>query len=154
MKLKKKATAPITTDYRPELDASPELNPSDAAYYQSLIGILQWAVELGRIDITCEVSMLSSLLALPCEGHLQQVYHIFAYLKCHHNSRIVFDPTCASIDYENFPRKDWTSQYRSGRLKIDLSCNEKADQSLSYSKRTSHTNFCRKTLPLISVGSP
>ena len=111
MKLRKKATAPITTDYRPELDASPELNSTDAAYYQSVIGILRWAVELGRIDITCEVSMLSSHLALPREGHLQQVYHIFAYLKCHHNSRIVFDPTYPDIDYENFPRKDWTSAY-------------------------------------------
>ena len=34
-------------------------------YYQELIGILRWAVELGRIDITMEVSMLSSHLALP-----------------------------------------------------------------------------------------
>jgi hypothetical protein len=111
MKLKKKVTAPLTTSYRPELDASDELTPSDAAYFQSLIGILRWAVELGRIDITCEVSMLSSHLALPREGHLQQVYHIFAYLKCHHNSRIVFDPSYPTIDYENFPRKDWTSAY-------------------------------------------
>ena len=118
MKLRKKATAPITTGYRPELDASPELNPTDAAYYQSLIGILRWAVELGRIDITCEVSMLSSHLALPREGHLQQVYHIFAYLKCHHNSRIVFDPTFPTIDYDNFPRKDWTSAY--GDIKEDI----------------------------------
>ena len=118
MKLKKKATAPITTAYRPELDASPELDPTDAAYYQSVIGILRWAVELGRIDITCEVSMLSSHLALPREGHMQQVYHIFAYLKCHHNSRIVFDPTYPTIDYDNFPRKDWTSSY--GDIKEEI----------------------------------
>ena len=118
MKLKKKATAPITTGYRPELDATPELNPSDAAYFQSLIGILRWAVELGRIDITCEVSMLSSHLALPREGHLQQVYHIFAYLKCHHNTRIVFDPTFPTIDHDNFPRKDWSSAY--GEIKEEV----------------------------------
>ena len=39
-------------DKRAEIDISPELNATDAAYYQSLIGILQWMVELGRVDIT------------------------------------------------------------------------------------------------------
>ena len=49
----------------------------DAAYYQSLIGILQWMVELGRIDIICvKVSMVSSCLALLLEGHLKQLFHI------------------------------------------------------------------------------
>ena len=55
-------------EYRPEIDISPELNATDAAYYQSLIGILRWMVELGRVDITKEVSMLSSCSALPREG--------------------------------------------------------------------------------------
>ena len=32
-------------------------------YYQELIGVLRWAVELGRIDIAMEVSMLSTHLA-------------------------------------------------------------------------------------------
>ena len=51
---------------------------ADAAYYQSLIGILRWIVELGRVDVCLEVSMMSSHLALPREGHLEQVLHIFA----------------------------------------------------------------------------
>ena len=55
----------MSNDYRPEIDVSPELDATDAAYYQSLIGILQWMVELGRVDICTEVSMLSSCLALP-----------------------------------------------------------------------------------------
>ena len=42
-----KADAPLTTTYRPELDISRELNEADAAYYQCLIGILRWIVELG-----------------------------------------------------------------------------------------------------------
>ena len=37
---------PIFTSYRPELDVSAELNSTDSAYYQSLIGILRWIVEL------------------------------------------------------------------------------------------------------------
>ena len=41
--------------------------------FQELIGILRWAVEIGRVDILLEVSLLSSHLALPRVGHLQQV---------------------------------------------------------------------------------
>ena len=66
-----KADTPLTTTYRPELDVSRELNEVDAAYYQSLIGILRWMVELGRVDVCLEVSMMSSHLALPREGHLE-----------------------------------------------------------------------------------
>ena len=46
-KMPSKADTPLTTTYRPELDVSRELNVADAAYYQSLIGILSWIVELG-----------------------------------------------------------------------------------------------------------
>ena len=73
--LKSNATSPLSAEYRPELDQSPELSPKDAAYYQSLIGIPRWAVELGRVDISCEVSMMSSYLAMPRDGYLQQVFH-------------------------------------------------------------------------------
>ena len=46
-KMPNKADTPLSTTYRPELDISRELNVADAAYYQSLIGILRWIVELG-----------------------------------------------------------------------------------------------------------
>ena len=46
-KMPNKADTPLTTTYRPELDVSRELNVADAVYYQSLIGILRWIVELG-----------------------------------------------------------------------------------------------------------
>ena len=46
-KMPSKADTALTTIYRPELDVSRELNEVDAAYYQSLIGILRWMVELG-----------------------------------------------------------------------------------------------------------
>ena len=62
MKLMVKANAPIVKDYRPEIDISPELESDLASLYQSLIGSLRWMVEMGRVDIACEVSMLSSFL--------------------------------------------------------------------------------------------
>ena len=64
-KLPSYAPAPFTTNYRPEIDISAELAPTEASYYQSLIGNLRWIVELGRVDITCEVSMVASMMLIP-----------------------------------------------------------------------------------------
>jgi hypothetical protein len=108
-KLPTKAETPIQTLFCPELDVSPELNPTDAAYFQSIIGILRWIAELGRIDICLEVSMLSSHLALPREGHLAQTFHVFSYLKKYHKTEMVFDPSDPVVDESMFDLKDWTS---------------------------------------------
>ena len=108
-KLPTKAETPLTMTYRPELDVSPELESTEAAYYHSLIGILRWIVELGRVDVCLEVSMMSSHLALPREGHLAQVFHIFAYLKKYHNTEMVFDPSDPVVDGAQFERRDWTT---------------------------------------------
>ena len=39
-KLPRKAETPLQTYYRPEIDTTPELCPTDASYYQSLIGMI------------------------------------------------------------------------------------------------------------------
>jgi hypothetical protein len=49
-----------------------------------------------------DVSMLSSHLAQPRVGHLQQVLHIFSYLKCHSQSNLVFDPNHDVWDDDQF----------------------------------------------------
>ena len=43
-KLPRRAETPIRTEYRPEIDVSPELVASDSSWYQTLIGILRWIV--------------------------------------------------------------------------------------------------------------
>jgi hypothetical protein len=110
-KLSNRARGPWPTDYHSETDVTPELPPKLASYYQSQIGILHWIVELGRIDIIAEVSLLASALAMPREGHLEAVFHLFAYLKHKHNARLVFDPTYPDIDYSNFMERDWKATY-------------------------------------------
>lgn len=105
----KRAETPMQTSYRPEIDLSPELDGGEAAYYQSLIGILRWIVELGRVDICLEVSMMSSHLALPRRGHLEQLFHIFSHLKKYHNAELVFDPSVPAIDESMYEAKDWAS---------------------------------------------
>ena len=80
----------------------------DASYYQSLTGILRWIVELGRVDICTEVSLLSSCLALLRAGLQEQVFHVVAYLKKQHNTEMVFDPSYPEIDHNQFERQDWS----------------------------------------------
>jgi hypothetical protein len=104
-----KAETPMQTLYRPELDVSPELEPVEASYYMSLIRILRWIVELGRIDICLECSMMSSHMAMPREGHMYQLFQIFGYLKKYHNTEMVFDPSDPVIDESSFELKYWTS---------------------------------------------
>jgi hypothetical protein len=82
--LMKKASGPFAGGYKPDLDESPELDPTRANFYQSQIGIMRWCVELGRIDIITEVSMLSTYLCVPPEDHLEAAFHVFAYLGLHH----------------------------------------------------------------------
>jgi hypothetical protein len=110
-RLPTKCSAPWPRDYVSELDDSPELSPTDANYYQSLIGVLHWMVEIGRVDMITEVSKLASHMALPREGHLVAVLHVFGYLKKKHGSRMVFDPTYPEIDMGVFKICDWREFY-------------------------------------------
>ena len=64
-------------------------------------------MELGRIDIYLEVSMMSSHLALPREGYLDQVFQIFAYLKKYHNAELVYDPSDLVVNEHEFEQRDW-----------------------------------------------
>ena len=68
-------------------------------------------VELGQIDMITEVSVLLSHLALPREGHLDAIFHIFAYLEKKHNSRVVFDPSYPTVDPSDFKECDWKHFY-------------------------------------------
>lgn len=109
--LKKKVTSPMASGYRPELDASPELDERRASYYASLLGVLRWCIELGRIDIIVEVGLLSRFQASPREGHLEQLFHVFAYLKNYNRSSMVFDWTYPEIDESVFSECDWSEFY-------------------------------------------
>jgi hypothetical protein len=53
--LPKRTETPLSSGYHPELDFSVELDSSKVNYYQGLIGILRWIVELGRIDLIVPV---------------------------------------------------------------------------------------------------
>ena len=71
-----RASNPFPTDYDPDLDTTAELDEEQATYYQSQISILHWNVELVRIDIATEVSLLASHVALPRKVHLDSIPYI------------------------------------------------------------------------------
>ena len=66
-------------------------------------------VELGRVDICLGVSMMSSHMAMSREGHLNQLFHIFAYLSKYRNTEMVFYPSDPVIDESKYQRRDCTS---------------------------------------------
>ena len=53
-KLPAKALTPLSSKYRPKVGISEELGEDEGSYYHSLIGVLRWIVELGRVNICCE----------------------------------------------------------------------------------------------------
>jgi hypothetical protein len=63
------------------------------------------------IDIMIEVEMLTSFQACPREGHLETVFHVFAYLKKYNRSALVFDWTVPELDESSFMEVDWKEYY-------------------------------------------
>ena len=61
-----------STNHRPETDIIPELSPTDALYFQSLIGVLRQVLELNRVGITMKNSSSASTMTLPRENHLKE----------------------------------------------------------------------------------
>jgi hypothetical protein len=57
------------------------------------------------------VAMMSRYMAAPREGHLEQVLQIFAYLKKHSRSTMVFDDTVPYFEEERFNKADWSEYY-------------------------------------------
>ena len=55
--------------------------------------------------------MLSRHSVAPRRGHLEQVFHIFAYLKRYERSTLVFDDTEPVFDETRFTKCDWTEFY-------------------------------------------
>eukprot|EP00546_Thalassionema_frauenfeldii_P003040 CAMPEP_0178938862 /NCGR_PEP_ID=MMETSP0786-20121207/26565_1 /TAXON_ID=186022 /ORGANISM="Thalassionema frauenfeldii, Strain CCMP 1798" /LENGTH=311 /DNA_ID=CAMNT_0020617625 /DNA_START=899 /DNA_END=1834 /DNA_ORIENTATION=- len=118
-KIPSKATTPMTTSYSPELDDSKELEGYDITLYQELIGILRWATELGTrvMDILHEISILSQYQASPRDGHMQQLLHIFPYLRKKPKISLYMDPGLPNIDYSLFQtnKDDFKEYYRDAK---------------------------------------
>jgi hypothetical protein len=72
----RKASSPLEQHDHLEMDDSPFLGQDN----QSLIGAMQWAVSIRRLDIVTAVMSLSSFRAMPRRGHLERAKQIYGYL--------------------------------------------------------------------------
>ena len=68
-----KFSSPLEKGDHPEIDASEFLDSTETQQYQSLVGAMQWAVSIGRFDITTAVMTLSSFCTMPRRGHMDRV---------------------------------------------------------------------------------
>jgi hypothetical protein len=107
----KKAANPFKGGYKPKIDVTPPLNAELASWYASFIGMLQWMVEIGRVDIITEVSMMASQMAAPREGHLDALLYMFGFPKINHNLRMAYDPSYPTIDMSAFKECNWKQFY-------------------------------------------
>ena len=103
---------PMSISYHTSEDVTREINAEGLHTYQELIGILRCMIEIGKIDILLEVSLLSSHLELPRIGHLQSVYRIFGYLKQVPKRRLYFDPKKTIMSEDKFHIFGWEDFYK------------------------------------------
>ena len=78
-KTKLDAPPPASPNFDHELDDTDFLNENDTKLYQSYIGILRWAIELGRIDLAHIGATLAKFMATPRKGNMVAVLRIFAH---------------------------------------------------------------------------
>eukprot|EP00957_Ditylum_brightwellii_P074399 5652463-Ditylum_brightwellii.AAC.1 len=111
--LKKKVKKSLPSGYKQELDITDEVRDHLFSRYAQLIGILRWGIEPGQIDIALETALMAQYQANPRAGHLEVLYHMFAYLKSHPDmGRLAYDPKEPMIDESIFNRNaDWTDFY-------------------------------------------
>ena len=98
----KKAANLFIRDYTLDMDETPALEHALASWYQSLIGILRWMLEICGVDIITEVSIMESQMDMPREGQFEAVLHVFVFIRQQYNSRMEFDPNYPVIDMNDF----------------------------------------------------
>lgn len=111
LRLPTRCNTPMATDYHPSQDTTYELDAEGVRVYQEFVGMLRWAIEIGRVDVLLEFTLLSSHLALPRSGHLLAVYRVFGYLKLNPRRRVYLDPSHPEISEDRFHRFDWGDFY-------------------------------------------
>ena len=70
--------------------------------FQEFIGMLQWPIELGQVDIASEISILSQYQALPRQGHMEQMMHICYYLSWKPKTSIYVDLAFPDLQFKDF----------------------------------------------------
>ena len=94
-----KRNNPCEQDVHLETDASPLLTAIEHRQFQQLIGILNWIMQIGRIDIAYATVSLARFVAVPRRTHLKHALHVFGYLKAFPNARSTVDSRDPIYEY-------------------------------------------------------
>ena len=82
------------------MDTSSEFNEYQVNFFHSLIGVLLWIIDLGRIYIAFKVPILSKISVNLKTGHLIQSLYMFKYLEIHNQNYLTFDPCYQYVTYD------------------------------------------------------
>ena len=93
--------------------------------------MLRWACKIGRVDILLETSLLSTYLASPRIGHLEQFFHIFGYLKDSSKRKLGFDTGHPKININRCHRFDWQDFYKGVKEAIPPNMHKPRGNSVS-----------------------
>jgi len=129
LKPPQRVSQPMHPDCHPELDTTNIMDSDGRQIHWSLIGMSQWAVTLGRLDIHHATMCMSRFMAEPRQGHLQAVAKTFGHLDNCRSASIKFQtgiPDCSEIEKEQPVECDWS--YVCGKVK------EMADPNLPKAK--------------------
>jgi len=154
MKLPKNCKSVLPSGYRPESDDSEILDESWTTWYQGIIGILRWLVEMGRIDLSFGVSVLSSYLSAPRIGHFRAALHVLSYVKGTAEYSLLLSPEEPDLkSYAPIDINRWKDYYPNAREEIPpdlpeslaepvvISVYVDADHAGDESTRRSHTGI-------------
>ena len=67
------------------------LDEEEVSTYRILIGSMNWAVALGKIDVMFVANILAKYSCAPRHGQLKTAFRAFGYLKHHSKGVIEFD---------------------------------------------------------------
>ena len=113
---------PMHPECRPEKDTSEFLGTAEHKEFQHIIGLSQWVVLTGRIDIAYAVSSLSRFSASPRKNHLEMARYILGYLKKYKSKGLIVDPRPPRIAVSEEPKQrmeDFTHQYKYYKEELD-----------------------------------
>ena len=93
------------------MDKNPAMKQELSYWYQSLIGMLMWVLEIVRVDIIIGVSMMESQMVIPRGVNLAAVLRVLAFFCKKYYSRMAFDPTYPAINMSEFKECKWKDLY-------------------------------------------
>jgi len=114
---------PMAEQAHPELDDTPFLSDDDASRYRSIIGSLNWLINLGRFDVHYATMSLSRFNVAPRQGHLTAALRVLSYVKNYPKGKIIIDGSYPShVDREYQDHSNWKEFYPDAKEDISFKC--------------------------------